>query len=117
MDELDRKIYTLLKRIGVPADIDGYDYIFHAIRILVDNGYRSIPITKPGGLYDQIAARYKTMPLRVERSIRHAVELTFDRIPYTVSEQVFGATIDPMKGKLTNSDFIRQLALEIRYSN
>ena len=116
MEELDRKIYTLLKRIGVPASLDGHAYISTALHILLDKGYHRIPITGPDGLYARIAKQHNTTPGRVERSIRHAAEAVFLRISPELSEQIFGASIDPHKGKLPNGDFLHQLALEIKYA-
>lgn len=116
MEELDRKIYALLKRIGVPARLDGHAYIAAALHILLDKNYHHLPITGPYGLYAKIAEQYDTTPGRVERSIRHAAETVFLRISPELSEQIFGASIDPQKGKLPNGDFLHQLALEIKYA-
>lgn len=117
MEELDHKIYTLLNRIGVPTNLCGYDYVFSAVRIVVNNGYALSRLTGSDGLYAKIAKQCNSTAERVERCIRHAIDVTFnERISPELALQLFGSSYNPSKGKTTSGDFIRNLALNLRYN-
>lgn len=93
-----------LIKLGVPTHIKGYDYIKDAIMLSLKDKDMLRNITK--ALYPDIAKHYNTTPLRVERAIRHAIEVTWLRGASDILNEYFGNTIDCTKGKATNSQFI-----------
>lgn len=101
---MKHKIYELLNQCGVPASLNGRDYLQKAIEMAIDDPSLKKNITKR--LYPTLASEYGTTPSRVERSIRHAIEVAFDRGNLDFLEHVFGYTIDNEKGKPTNGEFI-----------
>lgn len=101
--------YEYLKKLGVPAHLKGYNYIFDAI--LMYNSSEMISVTK--SLYPTIAKKHYTTPSRVERDIRHAIEVICSRADISIIEEIFGYSIDAIKGKPTNSEFIAQISKEI----
>jgi two-component system response regulator (stage 0 sporulation protein A) len=109
--KLDPIIMELLRKLGMPANVRGYNYSLRAIQLCVVDPSYIREITKR--LYVDIAACYNTTPSRVERGIRHAVEKVFDRGDEDYIYKVFGNTLDIKKGKLTNSEFIAASANEI----
>lgn len=109
---LEAKIKKLLHRLGTPAHIKGYQYVTDAITIAVEDVETLDAITKV--LYPSVAKMHKTTGSRVERAIRHAVEVTWDRGDLDILQEVFGYTININKGKPTNGEFISLIADYIR---
>lgn len=109
---LKMRVTQVIHEIGVPAHIKGYAYLRHAIMLAVENPHMLEVITKE--LYPQVAQVFNTMPSRVERAIRHAIEVAWDRGDLATLEHWFGATISQLKGKPTNSEFIALIADKLR---
>ena len=109
---LDRVIIHNLRDLGVPANIKGYDYLKEGLFRVLENPGLIRCITK--GLYPAIAVEYETTPTRVERAIRHAIEVTFDRNHPDIIEDYFGNSYSFRKGKPTNSEFIATVAELVR---
>jgi len=109
---LESKITGILHEIGVPAHIRGYHYMREAIIMAVDDLDILNYITKE--LYPTIARKMNTTPSRVERAIRHAIEVAWSRGKVEVIDSLFGYTINNHKGKPTNSEFIALLADRLR---
>ena len=97
-----------IHEIGVPAHIKGYQYLREAIIIAVNDMDVINAITKV--LYPQVAKRFDTTPSRVERAIRHAIEVAWDRGDLDTLQRFFGYTVSNTKGKPTNSEFIALIA-------
>ena len=93
---------------GVPAHIKGYQYLREAIIIAVNDMDVINAITKV--LYPQVAKAFSTTPSRVERAIRHAIEVAWDRGDLDTLQRFFGYTVSNTKGKPTNSEFIALIA-------
>ncbi len=110
--DLESKITEILKDIGVPAHIRGYSFMRESIMLAVHNADVLNYITK--GLYPEIAIKNSTTPSRVERAIRHAIEVAWSRGSYEQKEKLFGYTIDANRGKPTNSEFIALIADKLR---
>ena len=108
---LERDVTGMLHKIGVPAHIKGYQYLREAIIYSVDDTEMLEGVTKV--LYPAIAKKYHTTPSRVERAIRHAIEVAWNRGSEEVLEEFFGYTISIGRGKPTNSEFIAMLADKI----
>ena len=98
----------IIHEIGVPAHIKGYQYLREAIIIAVNDMDVINAITKV--LYPQVAKTFQTTPSRVERAIRHAIEVAWDRGDVDEIQKIFGYTVSNIKGKPTNSEFIAMLA-------
>ena len=94
--------------IGVPAHIRGHQYLREAIILSIHNQELLASVTK--NLYPSVAATYNTTPSRVERAIRHAIEVAWSRGKLDTLQNVFGYTINVIKGKPTNSEFIAMIA-------
>lgn len=109
---LEVEITNLIHDIGVPAHVKGYQYLRDAITIVANNMDIVNQITKT--LYPTIADRYSTTPSRVERAIRHAIEIAWSRGKVETMDAIFGYTINNVKGKPTNSEFIAMLADKLR---
>lgn len=103
-----------IHEIGVPAHIKGYQYLREAIVMSVEDPGMIQSITKV--LYPTIAKKYLTTPSRVERAIRHAIEVAWSRGKVETLDEIFGWTIDQGKGKPTNAEFIALIADRIRIS-
>ncbi len=101
-------ITALLHEIGVPAHIKGYQYLREAIMMAVHNPEVINSVTKI--LYPEVAKTYHTTSSRVERAIRHAIEVAWDRGDVDEIQKIFGYTVSNIKGKPTNSEFIAMLA-------
>lgn len=97
-------ISNMLLEMAVPANLLGYDYILKAIELCSEDRSYIRDITKK--LYPEIAKCFNTTSSRVERAIRHAVETSFSRLPIDLIEKFFGNSIDPNRGKPTNSEFV-----------
>ena len=109
---LEKDITDMIHEIGVPAHIKGYQYLREAIMMSVENIDMLGSITKI--LYPTIAKSFQTTPSRVERAIRHAIEVVWSRGKMETLEALFGYTINTGKGKPTNSEFIALIADKIR---
>lgn len=112
--DLEQDVTNMIHEIGVPAHIKGYQYLREAIMMSVDDPSMISSITKI--LYPTIAKRFQTTPSRVERAIRHAIEVAWSRGRMETLDAMFGYTIDTGKGKPTNSEFIALIADRIRLS-
>jgi two-component system, response regulator, stage 0 sporulation protein A len=109
---LDANITSIIHEIGVPAHIKGYQYLREAITMVYNNIEILGAITKT--LYPAIAQKYKTTPSRVERAIRHAIEVAWTRGNIDSISLLFGYTINISKSKPTNSEFIAMVADKLR---
>ena len=109
---IEQKVTALLHEIGVPAHIRGYHYMREAIMMAVNNMDVLNYITKE--LYPSIAKNMDTTPSRVERAIRHAIEVAWSRGKIDAIHNLFGYTINNNKGKPTNSEFIALIADKLR---
>ena len=110
--DLEAQITEIMRNIGIPAHIKGYQYLRTSIMKVIDNPSLIDSITKQ--LYPAVAKAYNTTPSRVERTIRHAIELAWDRGDIDVLNKFFGYTINHGKGKPTNSEFIAMISDKIR---
>jgi len=109
---LDANITSIIHEIGVPAHIKGYQYLRDAITMVYNNIEILGAITKT--LYPAIADKYKTTPSRVERAIRHAIEVAWTRGNIDSISHLFGYTVNISKAKPTNSEFIAMVADKLR---
>ena len=109
---LESDVTNIIHEIGVPAHIKGYQYLREAIIMSVRDMEMLNSITKI--LYPSIAKKYQTTPSRVERAIRHAIEVAWSRGKMDTIDELFGYTIHNGKGKPTNSEFIALIADKIR---
>jgi two-component system response regulator (stage 0 sporulation protein A) len=109
---LDVEITNIIHEIGVPAHIKGYLYLREAIKTVVNDIEMLSAVTKE--LYPTIAKKYNTTSSRVERAIRHAIEVAWSRGKVDTINSLFGYTIHNGKGKPTNSEFIAMVADKIR---
>jgi sporulation transcription factor Spo0A len=110
--DLENDVTNMIHEIGVPAHIKGYQYLREAIMMVVNDQEMLSSITKI--LYPSIAKKYQTTPSRVERAIRHAIEVAWSRGNMETLDSFFGYTISIGKGKPTNSEFIALIADKIR---
>lgn len=109
---LEADITNILHEIGVPAHIKGYQYLREAIALVVNDIELLSGITKE--LYPSIAQKFNTTPSRVERAIRHAIEVAWSRGRIDTINKFFGYTVHEQKGKPTNGEFIAMVADKIR---
>jgi two-component system response regulator (stage 0 sporulation protein A) len=109
---LETDVTNIIHEVGVPAHIKGYQYLRDAIIMSVEDMEMLNSITKI--LYPTIAKRHQTTPSRVERAIRHAIEVAWSRGKMDTIEELFGYTVSNGKGKPTNSEFIALIADKIR---
>lgn len=112
IQELDRIITGCLVTLGVPAQLNGYKYLREAIRMVVENPTVVSAVTKK--IYPVIADMYHVSAPSVERAIRHAVEVSWNRGNIQEMDRLFGYTINHEKGKPTNSEYIAMIADHIR---
>lgn len=110
--ELQTNITSLLHSLGVPSHIKGYEYIREGIGLMYNNPKMLGAITKE--MYPEIAVKFNTTSSRVERAIRHAIEVSWSRGDYDLMEEVFGHSVDYDRAKPTNSEFIATLADKLR---
>ncbi len=113
--DLETEITGIIHEIGVPAHIKGYMYLREAISMVVNNIELLSAVTKE--LYPSIAKKYNTTASRVERAIRHAIEVAWARGEVDTINKLFGYTIHNGKGKPTNSEFIAMIADKLRLKN
>lgn len=112
---LEVEVTNIIHQMGVPAHIKGYQYLRDAILLVINEVSLLGAVTKE--LYPMIAERYTTTPSRVERAIRHAIELAWDRGNVEMMNKFFGYTINLDRGKPTNSEFIAMVADKLRLSH
>ena len=110
--DMETMVTDVIHEIGIPAHIKGYQYLRRAIMMVIDDLDVINSITKE--LYPSVAKEFKTTPSRVERAIRHAIEVAWDRGDTEVLNSFFGYTIANSKGKPTNSEFIAMIADRLR---
>lgn len=113
--DLETEITNIIHEIGVPAHIKGYMYLREAITMVVNDMELLSAVTKE--LYPSIARKYNTTASRVERAIRHAIEVAWGRGQVETINKLFGYTIHNDKGKPTNSEFIAMVADKLRLKN
>ena len=111
-ENVDTQITNIIHKIGVPAHIKGYTFIREAIKMVIDDASLLGAVTKE--LYPTIAKKYNTTPSRVERAIRHAIEVAWSRGDISIKEQFFAYTLNSTKSKPTNSEFIAVIADKLR---
>ena len=111
-DSLEMRITQTLHQIGVPAHIKGYQYLREAILMSIEDPESINAVTKL--LYPGVAKKYATTSSRVERAIRHAIEVAWDRGDVEVLNSYFGYTIQSQRGKPTNSEFVAMIADKFR---
>ena len=109
---MDLEVTNLIHQMGVPAHIKGYQYLRDSILLVINEVSLLGAVTKE--LYPLIAEKYQTTPSRVERAIRHAIELAWDRGNVDMMNKFFGYTINIQRGKPTNSEFIAMVADKLR---
>ena len=105
---LEAMVTDIIHEIGVPAHIKGYQYLREAIILTINDMDVINAVTKV--LYPEVARKFNTTPSRVERAIRHAIEVAWDRGDIEVLQKFFGYTVSNIKGKPTNSEFIAMIA-------
>lgn len=110
--DLETEVTSIIHEVGVPAHIKGYQYLREAIMMVVNDIDMINSITKQ--LYPSIAKTYSTTPSRVERAIRHAIEVAWNRGQMEAIDNIFGYTVNYGKGKPTNSEFIAMIADKLR---
>lgn len=109
---LETKVTNVIHDVGVPAHIKGYQYLRDGIIMAVNNADVINQVTKQ--LYPDLAKKYKTTPSRVERAIRHAIEVAWNRGQIESMQSIFGYTVNSNRGKPTNSEFIAMIADKLR---
>lgn len=109
---MESKITKIIQEIGVPAHIKGYLYLREAITIVIDDMDYLGAVTKE--LYPAVAEKFNTTPSRVERAIRHAIEVAWNRGSIENIDRIFSYTVHNNKGKPTNSEFIALVADKLR---
>ena len=111
-NSLDISITKLLHDLGMPSHIKGYQYVREGIKVIYERPEVIGGITKE--LYPDIAGKFKTTVSRVERAIRHAIEVSWNRGDWDLMEEIFGHSVDIDKAKPTNSEFIVTLADKLK---
>ena len=112
--DLETNVTNIIHEVGVPAHIKGYQYLREAIMMVIGDNDLINSITKQ--LYPSVAKAYNTTSSRVERAIRHAIEVAWDRGDTDTLNKIFGFTINNGKGKPTNSEFIAMISDKLRLS-
>ena len=110
--DTETMVTEIIHEIGIPAHIKGYQYLRHSIMLVIENLDVINSITKK--LYPTVASDFNTTASRVERAIRHAIEVAWDRGDTEVLNSIFGYTVANSKGKPTNSEFIAMIADRLR---
>lgn len=109
---LEVRVTNIIHDVGVPAHIKGYQFVREAIIMTVNNEDMISAVTKT--LYPTLSKMFGTTPSRVERAIRHAIEVAWNRGQVEVHDRIFGYTVNSNKGKPTNSEFIAMIADKLR---
>lgn len=113
-DDIEVVISDIMRQIGVPAHIKGYQYLRTSIMLCIEDPEMLGSVTKI--LYPTVAKQYNTTASRVERAIRHAIEVAWDRGDVDILSSYFGYTIQAQRGKPTNSEFIAMIADKLKLS-
>lgn len=113
--DMETQVTKVIHQIGVPAHIKGYQYLRSAIMMTIEDSEIINSVTKI--LYPSVAKKYATTSSRVERAIRHAIEVAWDRGDIETLNSYFGYTIQTNRGKPTNSEFIAMIADNLRLQN
>ena len=113
--DMEERVTKIIHQIGVPAHIKGYQYLRSAILMTIADNDIINSVTKV--LYPTVAKKYRTTTSRVERAIRHAIEVAWDRGDVDTLNSYFGYTIQNSRGKPTNSEFIAMIADNLRLKN
>ena len=111
-DNVTLAVSNLLHSLGMPSHIKGYQYIRESIMMMYENPSMVGGITKE--IYPEIADKFDTTTSRVERAIRHAIEVSWNRGDYDLMEEIFGNSVDYDRAKPTNSEFIATIADKLR---
>ena len=111
-NNLQISITKILHELGIPSHIKGYQYIREAVGIIFDHPETIGGITKE--LYPELASKFDTTVSRVERAIRHAIEVSWNRGNWSLMEEIFGHSVDIDKAKPTNSEFIVTIADKLK---
>ena len=114
-NDIEAQVTSIIHKIGIPAHIKGYQYLRTAIMMTIENSDLINSVTKI--LYPTVAKKYQTTSSRVERAIRHAIEVAWDRGDLDTLNAYFGYTIQNERGKPTNSEFIAMIADNLRLKN
>ncbi|MDA8345844.1 MAG: sporulation transcription factor Spo0A [Thermaerobacter sp.] len=109
---LDIEVTRIIHEVGIPAHIKGYLYLREAILMVIDDVELLSLVTKE--LYPSVARKFKTTPSRVERAIRHAIEVAWNRGNLAAIHKIFSHTVSKERGKPTNSEFIAMVADKLR---
>ena len=112
IEDVESLVTDMIHEVGVPAHIKGYSYLRVAIMLVLEDRQLIESITKL--LYPTVAKRFNTSASRVERAIRHAIEVAWDRGDTDTLNNIFGFTINQSKGKPTNSEFIAMISDKLR---
>ena len=107
-----KMIHDHLRTLGMPTHIKGYRYTVCAVRCLVEDPSNADAVVK--GLYADVAEQCDATPSKVERAIRHAIEVVWERGDIRTLEEFFGNSVSANKGKPTNSEFLTRIAMQIR---
>lgn len=109
---IDIVVTDIIREIGIPAHLKGYHFLRDGITMIVNDGeYLGAMIKK---LYPEIAQKYSTTSSRVERAVRHAIEVAWNRGNMDMINRLFGSTVNPEKGRPTNAEFMAMIADKIR---
>ena len=108
MKDYKEVITSIIKALGISANLKGYYYLRYAIELMINDITLIDGITKV--IYPKIAERFDTNPLSAERAIRHAIETGWNRANVDFSDKLFGYTVEPNKAKPTNGEFIATVA-------
>lgn len=119
LSEKDRQVHVaiskLLHQLGIPSHIKGYSYIRECVYLFYKHREAYNGITKE--IYPEVAMRYSTTAQRVERAIRHAIEVSWSRGDYDLMEEIFGNSVAFERAKPTNAEFIATIADRLRFDN
>lgn len=110
--EIEKRVTDIMKEVGVPAHIKGFQYVRCSIIYVLENPEAIGSVTKV--LYPNVAKKFGTTASRVERAMRHAIDVAWSRGDVNVFQKYFGYTIDPNRGRPTNSEFIAMLVDYLR---
>ncbi len=110
--DLESQVTRIIHQVGIPAHIKGYQYLRYAIMMVIKDNRIINEVTKT--LYPSVATEFNTTSSRVERAIRHAIEVAWDRGDVDIINSFFGYTVQNNKGKPTNSEFIAMIADNLR---
>ncbi len=113
--DLEKQVTSIILEVGIPAHVKGYQYVRRAILMAIHDPDVINGVTKI--IYPTIAKEFKTTPSRVERAIRHAIEVAWDRGNVETLTALFGYSVSGTRGKPTNSEFIAMIADRLRLEN